>query len=67
MERKHMLTIIQILTGFFVLLSLALVIAVPVALAIPGLWETYRDSVFKSTTLWTTLVFLIAFSNALAR
>jgi photosystem II core protein PsbZ len=62
-----MLIVIQILTGLFVLLSLGLVVTVPVALAIPGQWETSKDGIFKSATLWTTLVFLIAFSNTFAK
>ena len=45
-----MLVVIQILTGLFVLLSLGLIVTVPVALAIPGQWETSKDSIFKSAT-----------------
>lgn len=62
-----MLIVIQILTGLFVLLSLALVITVPVALATPGQWETSKDSIFKSATLWTTFIFLIAFANVFVK
>lgn len=62
-----MLVVIQILTGLFVLLSLGLIVTVPVALAIPGQWETSKDSIFKSVTLWTTFVFLIAFANAFVK
>lgn len=62
-----MLAVIQILTGLFVLLSLGLIVTVPVALAIPGQWETSKDSIFKSATLWTTFVFLIAFANTFAK
>lgn len=62
-----MLVVIQILTGLFVLLSLGLIVTVPVALAIPGQWETSKDSIFKSVTLWTTFVFLIAFVNAFVK
>jgi photosystem II core protein PsbZ len=62
-----MLFVIQILTGLFVLLSLSLVVTVPVALAIPGQWETSKDNIFRSATLWTTFVFLIAFANAFVK
>jgi photosystem II core protein PsbZ len=58
-----MLIIIQILTGLFVLLSLGLVVTVPIALATPGQWEISKESIFKSATLWTTFIFLIAFAN----
>ena len=62
-----MLIVVEFLTTLFVLLSLSLVVTVPVALAIPGQWEISKDSIFKSTTLWTTFVFLIAFANALVK
>jgi photosystem II core protein PsbZ len=58
-----MLVLTQILTGLFVLLSLGLVVTVPVALATPGQWETSKDNIFKTTTLWTAFVFLIALAN----
>jgi photosystem II PsbZ protein len=62
-----MLIVIQILTGLFVLLSLALIITVPVALATPGQWETSKDSIFKSATLWTTFIFIIALINTFVK
>jgi len=46
-----MYIVIQILTGLFVFLSLGLVVTVPVALAIPGQWESSKDGIFKSATL----------------
>ena len=61
---KSMFIVAQILTLFFVLLSLGLVVTVPVALAVPGQWETSKDNIFKSATLWTSFVFLIALVNA---
>lgn len=62
-----MLIVIQLLTGLFVLLSLSLIITVPVALATPGKWETSKDSIYKSATLWTTFVILIAIANSLVK
>ena len=59
-----MIATVQILTSLFVLLSLGLVITVPVALAIPGQWQISKDNIFKSASLWSTFVFLIAFTNA---
>ncbi|CAM9102898.1 unnamed protein product [Chrysoparadoxa australica] len=61
-----MLVVIQVLTGLFVLLSLGLVVTVPVALAIPGEWETSKNDIYKRMTLWTTLLILIALANSFA-
>nr|YP_010032304.1 PsbZ [Schizocladia ischiensis]QOW07511.1 PsbZ [Schizocladia ischiensis] len=57
----------QTLTGLFVLVSLGLIVTVPVTLAMPGQWEATKVNIYKSTTLWTTLVFLIAFTNAFVK
>ena len=57
MEKSICYIVIQILTGLFVLLSLGLIVTVPVALAIPGQWETSKDSIFKSATFGLLLYF----------
>jgi photosystem II core protein PsbZ len=62
-----MLVVIQILTSLFILLSLGLIITVPVTLATPGQWEISKDNIFKSATLWTTFIFLIAFANTFVK
>lgn len=62
-----MLVLTQLLTTLFVLLSLGLVVTVPVALAIPGQWETSKDNIFKTTTLWSAFVFLIALANTFVK
>ncbi|CAM9091596.1 unnamed protein product [Discosporangium mesarthrocarpum] len=62
-----MILVIQVLTGLFVLLSLSLIVTVPVSLAIPGQWELRKTDIYKSTTLWSTLIILIAFSNSFAK
>nr|WAM64058.1 Photosystem II reaction center protein Z [Ishige okamurae] len=59
-----MTSIVQLLTGFFVLLSLALIVTIPVSLATPGQWETQKAGIYRSTTLWTAVVFCIASANS---
>lgn len=60
-----MIYIVQILTGFLVLLSLALIVTIPISLATPGEWETQKSGIYRSTTLWTAMVFCIALANSL--
>ncbi|EJK52353.1 hypothetical protein THAOC_28385 [Thalassiosira oceanica] len=51
---------ITALTALLVLVSLALVVTVPVALATPGEWESSKDQFNKAFTLWVGLVVAIA-------
>lgn len=60
-----MIYIVQVLTGLFVLLSLALIVTIPVSLATPGQWESQKSAIYRSTTLWTAIVFCIASANSL--
>ena len=60
-----MIYLVQVLTGLFILLSLALIVTIPVSLAIPGQWETQKGAIYRSTTLWTAIVFCIASINSL--
>ena len=51
---------ITFLTILLVLLSLALIITVPVALATPGEWESANDYYYKGLQFWIILVIGIA-------
>ena len=51
---------ITALTALLVLISLALVVTVPVALATPGEWESSKDQFNKAFQLWVGLVVAIA-------
>ncbi len=57
---------ITALTALLVLISLALVITVPVALATPGEWENSKDNFTKGFQAWVGLIFLIAASDGIA-
>ena len=48
---------ITLLTVLFVLLSLALVVTVPVALATPGEWESSKENFTTFFKAWIGLIF----------
>ena len=50
---------ITLLTVLFVLLSLALVVTVPVALATPGEWESSKENFTNVFKAWIGLVFVL--------
>nr|YP_010133620.1 Z protein of photosystem II [Nitzschia supralitorea]QWM93110.1 Z protein of photosystem II [Nitzschia supralitorea] len=54
---------ITALTALFVLISLALVVTVPVALATPGEWESSKDNFNKIFQAWIALVIAIAVAD----
>ena len=56
---------ITLLTVLFVLLSLALVVTVPVALATPGEWESSKDNFTTIFKAWVALVFVIATADGI--
>jgi photosystem II core protein PsbZ len=56
---------ITALTALLVLVSLALVVTVPVALATPGEWESSKDQFNKAFTLWVGLVVAIAAADGI--
>ncbi|QXE46203.1 photosystem II reaction center Z protein (plastid) [Nitzschia inconspicua] len=56
---------ITALTALFVLISLALVVTVPVALATPGEWESSKDNFNKIFQAWIVLVFAIAAADGI--
>ena len=57
---------ITLLTVLFVLISFALVITVPVALATPGEWESSKNNFIKGFQAWVGLIFLIAAADGIA-
>ena len=54
---------ITLLTVLFVLISLALVVTVPVALATPGEWEKSQGIVWSGSGVWFALVILTGIFN----
>ena len=57
---------ITALTALLVLISLALVVTVPVALATPGDWESSKDQFNKVFQLWVGLVVAIATADGIS-
>lgn len=57
---------ITALTALLVLVSLALVVTVPVALATSGEWESSKDQFNKAFTLWVGLVVAIATADGIS-
>jgi len=57
---------ITALTALLVLLSLALVVTVPVALATPGEWEDSKSTFTTGFQAWVSLVVLIAAADGIA-
>ena len=58
-----MIGILQIFVALLVLLSFALVVAVPVILATPGEWERSQGIVWSGAGLWSALVILTGIFN----
>jgi len=56
---------ITLLTLLFVLISLALVVTVPVALATPGEWESSKENFNNIFKAWIGLVFAIATADGI--
>jgi len=57
---------ITVLTALLVLLSLALVVTVPVALATPGDWEQSKGTFNRGFQIWVSLVLVIAAADGIA-
>jgi photosystem II core protein PsbZ len=57
---------ITALTALLVLVSLALVVSVPVALATPGEWESSKDQFNRAFQLWVGLVVAIATADVIS-
>ena len=58
-----MIGILQFFVGLLVLVSFALVVAVPVILATPGEWEKSQGIVWSGAGLWSALVILTGIFN----
>ena len=56
---------ITALTALLVLVSLALVVTVPVALASPGEWESSKENFTNFFKAWIGLVFVIATADGI--
>jgi len=57
---------ITALTALLVLISLALVITVPVALATPGDWEQSKGTFNRGFQIWVSLVIVIAAADGIS-
>ena len=58
-----MVGILQFFVALLVLVSFALVVAVPVILATPGEWEKSQSIVWSGAGLWSALVILTGIFN----
>ena len=58
-----MIGILQFFVGLLVIVSFALVVAVPVILATPGEWEKSQGIVWSGAGLWSALVILTGIFN----
>jgi photosystem II core protein PsbZ len=58
-----MIGISQVFVLFLILVSFALVVAVPVILATPGEWEKSQGIVWSGAGLWSALVILTGIFN----
>ena len=54
------------LVALFVLISLGLIVAVPVALATPGEWEESKDNFNRVFQAWVGLVISIAAADGIS-
>ena len=58
-----MIGILQLLVGVLILVSFAMVVAVPVILATPGEWEKSQSIVWSGAGLWSALVIITGIFN----
>ena len=58
-----MIGILQLLVGVLILVSFAMVVAVPVILATPGEWEKSQSIVRSGAGLWSALVIITGIFN----
>ena len=57
---------ITLLVALLVLISLGLVVAVPVALATPGEWESSKGKFNRIFQAWVSLVIVIAAADGIS-
>ena len=58
-----MIGILQLLVGVLILVSFAMVVAVPVILATPGEWEKSQSIVWSGAGRWSALVIITGIFN----
>ena len=58
-----MIGILQLLVGVLIIVSFAMVVAVPVILATPGEWEKSQSIVWSGAGLWSALVIITGIFN----
>ena len=58
--------IVQLLVFLLILVSFAMVVAVPVILATPGEWEKSQNIFWSGAGLWSALVLLTGIFNTAA-
>ena len=58
-----MIGILQLLVGVLILVSFAMVVAVPVILATPGEWDKSQSIVWSGAGLWSALVIITGIFN----
>jgi photosystem II core protein PsbZ len=58
-----MFGILQVFTFLLILVSFAMVVAVPVILATPGEWEKNQGIVWSGAGIWSALVILTGIFN----
>ena len=59
-----MLPLFQLSTFALILVSFALVVGVPVTLALPDGWSSVKGTVYSGLGLWVVLVFLVGILNS---
>ena len=58
-----MIGIVQLFVFLLILVSFAMVVAVPVILATPGEWEKSQSNVWSGAALWAALGILTGMCN----
>ena len=62
-QKSRMGSILQVFVLLLILVSFAMVVAVPVILATPGVWEKSQGIVWSGAGLWSALVILTGIFN----
>jgi len=62
-QKIRMISILQVFVLLLILVSFAMVVAVPVILATPGEWEKSQGIVWSGAGLWSALVILTGIFN----
>ena len=62
-QKSRMVSILQVFVLLLILVSFAMVVAVPVILATPGEWEKSQGIVWSGAGLWSALVILTGIFN----